>query len=111
MPGITVSGPESPVMVYQSATISCMTDLPVTSIEWRNKSSQLSATTSDDAPDLTVLEYTILHVNLDTQEQNFTCVVKVGDTTYTKAVYIQVQGSLYAMFFSFVTSLRSVILW
>ena len=75
-------------MVYQSATVSCMTDLPVSSIEWRNQSSQLSVTTSDDTPHLTVLEYTIPLVTLDLQEQTFTCVVMAGDATYMKTVYI-----------------------
>ena len=91
MSGITVSVLEGPVIVYQSATVSCMTDLPVSYIEWRNQSSQLSVTTSD-TPDLTVLEYTIALVTLDLQEQNFTCVVMAGDATYMKTVYIEVQG-------------------
>ena len=92
--GITIFGLEDPLVLRQSVTISCMTDLPVSSIEWRNQSSQLSVTTSD-TPDLTVLEYTIALVTLDLQEQNFTCIVMAGDATYMKTVYIEVQGILF----------------
>ena len=92
--GITLFILERPLVAYQSATLSCMTDLPVTSIEWRNQSSQLTTITSDDDANLTVLEYTIPLVTLDLHGEAFTCVITAGDTTYFKAFYIQIEGTI-----------------
>ena len=78
-----------PLTVGQSATINCMTNIPVDSIEWRDHSSQLIMST---AVDLTVLEYTIPLVTDDLQGQQFTCIAVAGDATYTETVDIQVQG-------------------
>ena len=93
MSGISISGLEQPLIIRHSVNISCMTDLPVTSIEWRYQSSQLSAISSD-AVDLTVLEYTIPHVTEDLRGQMFTCAVVAGDKTfYDKGVIIKIEGS------------------
>ena len=91
--GITISGLEGPLVLRQSATISCMTDLPVSYIEWRNQSSQLSVTPSDDTPDLTVLEYTIAYVSEDMRGELLTCLVVARDQThYFKAAEIMIKG-------------------
>lgn len=90
--GITITGLVVPLSVGQSATISCMTDIPVTSIEWWNQSSQLIMTDNDN---LTLLEYTINPVTDDLQEKQFICLVEAGDTIYTEMTVVQVQGSVY----------------
>ena len=86
--GITISG--LPLIVGQSATISCMTNIAVNSIEWRNQSSQLIMS---DTGDLMELQYTIDLVTDDLQGQQFTCIaITAGDTTYNETVTILVQG-------------------
>ena len=90
--GITIFGLEDPLVLRQSVTISCMTELPVSYIEWRNQSSQLSVTPSN-APDLTVLEYTIAYVSEDMRGELLTCVVIARDQTpYFKAAEIMIKG-------------------
>ena len=89
--GITISG--LPLMVGESATINCMINIPVDSIEWRDQSSQLNMSISV-LVDLTVLEYTIPLVTDDLQGQQFTCIAIAGASTYTETVDIQVQGVL-----------------
>ena len=85
--GITITGLEIPLIVGQSATISCMTNIAVNSIEWRDESSQLIA------GDLMELQYTIDLVTDDLQGQQFTCIaIAAGDATYNETVIIQVQG-------------------
>ena len=85
--GITISG--LPLIVGQSATISCMTNIAVDSIEWRNQSSQLIIS---DAGDLMELQYTIDLVTDDLHGQQFTCIAISDTTTYNEIVTIQVQG-------------------
>ena len=93
--GITISGLEEPLVIRQPATISCMTDLPVTSIKWRNHTSQLSANTSD-AADVTVLSYTIPPVSERMRGQTLTCVVITSDQTYySRAIEVQIKGTCY----------------
>ena len=89
--GITVTGLENRLIVGQSAaTISCMTNIAVNSIEWRNQSSQLIMS---DAGNLMELQYTIDLVTDDLQGQQFTCIAIAADTTiYNETVIIQVQG-------------------
>ena len=87
--GISISGVQDPLTVGQSATISCMTNIAVDSIEWRNQSSQLIIS---NATDLMELQYTIDLVTDDLQEQQFTCIAIAGDTIYNEIVNIQVQG-------------------
>ena len=86
--GITLSGLDHPLTVGQSATIRCMTNIPVTSIEWRDQSSDILASTTDNM----VLEYTISLVTDGLEGQQFTCVAVAGATTYTETVEIQVEG-------------------
>ena len=68
-----------------------MTNIPVTSIEWRDhgQSSALLASTTNQ----TVLDYTISPVTDDLHGQQFTCVVVAGTTTYTETVEIVVEGN------------------
>ena len=86
--GITITG--LPLIVGQSATISCMTNIAVNSIEWRNQSSHLIMS---DAGNLMELQYIIDLVTDDLQGQQFTCIAIAADTTtYNEIVIIQVQG-------------------
>ena len=86
---VTLSGLDEPLTVGQSATITCMTNIPVTSIEWRDQSSAVLASTTNQ----TVLDYTISPVTDDLHGQQFTCEVVAGATTYTEAVEIVVEGN------------------
>ena len=72
----------------QPATIGCMTNIPVTSIEWRDQSSSVLASTTE----YMVLEYNISPVKDDLQGQWFTCVAVAGTTTYTETAEIHVEG-------------------
>ena len=93
--GITITGLEIPLIVGQSAaTISCMTNIAVNSIEWRNQSSQLIMS---DAGNLMELQYTIDLVTDDLQGQQFTCIAIADTTTYNETVIIQVQGMMMMM--------------
>ena len=65
-----------------------MTSIPVTSIEWRDQSFDVLASTTNQ----TVLDYSISPVTDDLHGQQFTCVVVAGATTYTETVEIVVQG-------------------
>ena len=67
-----------------------MTNIPVTSIEWKDQLSQLIMNT---AMNLTVLEYTIPLVTDDLQGQQYSCIAVAGPTIYTQILDIQVQGA------------------
>ena len=54
LPGITLTGLEPPLRVGQIATISCMINIAVDSIEWSDESSVLNMSTAA-AMNLTVL--------------------------------------------------------
>ena len=99
--GITVSGLDDPLTVGQTnVTISCMTNIPVDSIEWRDQSSSVLSSISS-AEDLTMLEYTIPLVTDDLNGQQFTCIAIAGDTTYTETVEIHrgiIQTCMASMF-------------
>ena len=86
--GITLSGLDQPLTVGQSATISCMTNVPVSSIEWKYQSSSVLASVADQ----TVLNYTIPPVTDDLQGRQLTCRAVAGTTVYTETVTIQVTG-------------------
>ena len=81
---------EQPLTVGQSATINCTTNIrvPVASIEWRDQSSTVLASATDQ----TVVEYTIPLVRDDLQGQQWTCRAVAGATTYTLTIEIQVAG-------------------
>ena len=95
--GITISGLEGPLTVGQQPppTLTCTTNIPVSSIVWRNQSSNVVA----NATNQTVLEYHFPErYVLDTYHgQQYTCeAVATSDggttTTYTETVEIQVVG-------------------
>ena len=65
-----------------------MTNVPVSSIEWRDQSSTVLA----NATDQTVLNYTIRPVTDDLQGRQLTCGAVAGTTVYTETVTIQVTG-------------------
>ena len=72
----------------ESATIQCMTNIAVTSIEWRDNSSDVLITATNQA----VLQYTIPLVTDDLQGQEYKCVAVAGSTIYTETVGLQVKG-------------------
>ena len=87
---VTLSGLAEPLTVGQSTTITCMTNIPVTSIEWRDQSSAVLASITNQ----TVLNYTISPVTDNLYgHQSFTCVVVAGATTYTETVEMVVEGN------------------
>ena len=94
--GITISGLEGPLTVgQQPPTLTCRTNILVSSIVWRNQSSNVVA----NATNQTVLEYQFPErYMLDTYHgQQYTCeAVAISDdgtnTTYTETVEIQVVG-------------------
>ncbi|CAI8026733.1 hypothetical protein GBAR_LOCUS15320, partial [Geodia barretti] len=87
--GITVSGEDS-FTVGQSGTISCRTNVVVvSSIEWRNQSTVLTSSNSDN---LFVLEYTFPLVTDDLHGQQYTCTAVAGDDdTYRETVSLVVK--------------------
>ena len=90
--GITLSGLDPPLTVGQSATITCTTNIEVSSIEWRDQSSAvLSSTMSGGAH--TMLDYTIDLVSDDLQGQEYSCNAEAADgTVYNETVRIEVVG-------------------
>ena len=90
--GISITGLESPLTVgHHNATVSCVANTAVDSIEWRDQSSVLNMSS---AMNLTVLEYTIPLVRDDLQGQQFTCTAVAGDTMYIESVEVQATGTL-----------------
>ena len=85
--GITVSGEDSLTM-GQSGTISCRTNVRVSSIEWRNQSTVLASSSSDY---LTLLEYIFPLVTDDLHGQQYTCTAVVGADTYRETVTLVVK--------------------
>ena len=90
--GITLFGLESPLIVGQSTTITCTTNIEVSSIEWRDQTSAvLSSTMSGGAHSM--LDYTIDPVSDDLQGQEYSCNAEVADgTVYNETVRIEVVG-------------------
>ena len=94
--GITISGLVGPLTVgQQSPTLTCTTNIPVSSIVWRDQSSNVVANDTNQP----VLEYHFPErYVLDTYRgQQYTCeAVATSDggttTTYTETVEIQVVG-------------------
>ena len=78
--------------VQSDVTISCMSNIPVDSIELTNRSSSVLNSISN-AENHTTLEYTIPLVTDDLHGQQYICIAMAGDTTYTEAVEIQVEGT------------------
>ena len=93
--GITISGVEGPLTVgQQPPTLTCRTNISVTSIVWRDQSSNVVA----NATNQSMLEYQFPErYVLDTYHgQQYTCEAVAtsndGTTTYTETVEIQVVG-------------------
>ena len=83
--GITLSGLASPLTVGQPATITCSTNIAVSSIEWRDETSTVLSSATDQT-----VEYTIPLVRDDLQGLQYTCRAVAGTTIYTETVEIQV---------------------
>ena len=86
--GITLSGLYQSLTVGQSATITCSTNIQVSSIEWRDQSSAVLSSATDQ----TEVEYTIPLVRDDLQGLQYTCRAVAATTIYTETVQIQVVG-------------------
>ena len=65
-----------------------MTNVPVSSIEWKDQSSTVLARATDQ----TVVEYTIPLVRDDLQGRQLTCRVVAGAAVNTETVTLQVAG-------------------
>ena len=90
MLGITITGLESPLTVGESANISCITNEPVSFIQWRNMSHNLTSITEER---VTVLNYTIPLVKDDMQGQIYICVALSGNITDTQTATILANGT------------------
>ena len=88
-PGVIISGLNDTLTVGESANISCMTNIPVSSFEWNNETSTLANITGAN---LTVLEYTIDQVKDDLQGHRLTCVAVAGTTVYSEREVVAVRG-------------------
>ena len=86
---ITITGLESSLTVGGSANISCITNKPVSFIQWRQMSQRLSSTTAEN---VTVLNYNIPLVKDDMQGQIYTCVTVSGNITDTNNATIIANG-------------------
>ena len=86
-----MSGLVGPLTVGQSATITCMTDIPVTSLEWRDQSPAALASATDQR----VLDYTISPVTDDLLGHQLTCVAIAGATMYSETVEILIESKYY----------------
>ena len=90
--GITLSGVDQVLTVGQSATITCSTNIEVSSIEWRDQSSSVLSSTRSGGTHL-MLDYTIHPVSDDLQGQEYLCTAEAADgTMYTETVQIEVVG-------------------
>ena len=87
--GITITGLESPLTVGESAYISCITNEPVSFIQWRSMSHNLSSTPEGR---VTVLNYTISLVKDDMQGQIYTCIAISGNITDSQNATILAKG-------------------
>ena len=94
-PGVIISGLNGTLTVGESANIRCMTNIPVSSIEWKNEISTLA---SISVANLTVLEYTIDPVKDDLQGEKLTCVAVAGTTVYNESRTVDVQGTYYVWY-------------
>ena len=88
-PGVTITGLNGTLTVGESANISCTTNIPVSSIKWRNETSTLAHITGAN---VTLLEYTIDPVKDDLQGQRLTCVAVTGTTVYSETEVVAVRG-------------------
>ena len=82
--------------VGQSATITCSINIEVSSIEWRDETSAVLSSATDQ----TVVEYTIPLVRDDLQGLQYTCRAVAGTTIYTETVEIEVVGEFMSQNFA-----------
>ena len=82
--GVTITG------LKESANISCMTNIPVSSIKWRDETSTLDEIS---ATNVTLLEYTIDPVKDDLQGHRLACVALAGTTVYIESQIVAVRGT------------------
>ena len=94
--GIILSGLNQALTVGQPATITCTSNIEVSSIEWRDETS----TVLNSATDQTEVEYTIPLVRDDLQGLQYTCRAVSGTTIYTETVEIQVVGECMSRHFA-----------
>ena len=87
--GVTITGLERPLTVGKPATITCTTNEPASSIEWRNGSNQLNISSHGN---VTELDYTISLVTDDLQGQIFSCTAVVRNVSDTEYVDVSVKG-------------------
>ena len=86
--GITFSGLDEPLIVGQTdVTITCMTDIPVDYIQWKDQSLSVLNSISNTG-DLTMLEYTIPLVTDALHGEQFTYIAVAEDKTYTEKIDI-----------------------
>ena len=83
-----MSGLAGPLTVGQSATITCTTDIPVTSIEWRDQSSDVLANITNQR----MLNYYISPVTDTLLGHQLTCVAMAGNTVYLETVVLLVES-------------------
>ena len=88
-PGVTITGLNGTLTVGESANINCMTNIPVSSIKWRDETSTLANITGAN---VTLLEYTIDPVKDDLQGQRLTCVAVAGTSVYSETEVVAVRG-------------------
>ena len=89
--GITITGLESPLTVGETANISCITNKPVSFIQWRNMFQNTSNTATEN---VTVLNYTIPLVKDDMQGQIYTCIALSGNINNSQNATILTKGML-----------------
>ena len=94
--GITLFGLESPLTVGRPATITCTINVEVSSIDWRDETSTVLSSATDQIE----VEYTIPLVRDDLQGLQYTCRAVAGTTTYTETVEIQVVGKCISQHFA-----------
>ena len=89
-PDVNIYGLNHTLTIGVTIIIMCMTNIPVSSIEWKNGTSTLA---NISAANLTVLEYTIDPVKDDLQGQELTCLAVADDgTVYTESQTVNVEG-------------------
>ena len=85
--GISIAGLEHPLIVGQSANLSCITNELASFIEWKNQTSMFNKT------NVTVLNYTIPLVTDEMQGETLTCTAIVSNTSDTERVTLIVTGT------------------
>ena len=86
-PGIVITGLEQPLIVGQSANLSCITNELASFIEWKNQTLMINAT------NVTALNYPIPLVTDEMQGETLTCTATVSNTRDTERVMLIVTGT------------------